>query len=86
MKIPRIDMTSVAAFPKGGRCINDIRSKAGQVVPDDGIPKGNGTPVMVRSNEPDIAAAAGDNTMEARVPAPESPAGQPTNILSCQVE
>lgn len=86
MKIAWIDMPSVAVLPNAGRRFNDIGSKAGQVVPDDGIPKGNGTPVMVRSNEPDIAAAAGDNTMDARVPAPESPVGQPTNILSCQVE
>ena len=86
MKIPRIDMTSVAALPNPGRCFNDIGLKTDPAKSEGVIPDGNSTPVMVRSKEHDIAEAAGDNTMDVRVPAPKSPVGQPTNILSCQVE
>ena len=86
MKIPRIDMTSVAALPNGEGCINQIGLRADPAVPDGGAPNGNSAPVMVQFNKCDIAAGTGNNTGDARVPAPESLVGLPTAILSWQVE
>ena len=86
MKIAEVEMSATASLTKEGRTFGPIGVTADRAELYGVIPGGNRTRVRVRFNQYEIAAAAEDNTTDARIPAPKSPVGQPTTILSRQVE